>query len=100
VPRLRKIWADAAYRGKELADWYMQHGGWELEIMERETGIRGFQVRPRRRVVERTFSWLGRQRRLSKDYERLLGTAEAFIYLVRYPPPPCSLDASLEEKPS
>jgi putative transposase len=44
----------------------------------------GFHVIPRRWVVERTFSWLGRQRRLSKDYERLVSTEEVFIYLVIY----------------
>jgi putative transposase len=39
VPQLRKIWADAAYRGKNLADWCQQHGGWELEIVEGELGV-------------------------------------------------------------
>jgi putative transposase len=42
VPRLKKIWADAAYRGQELADCCQQQGGWELEIVEREPGTRGF----------------------------------------------------------
>jgi putative transposase len=55
VPRLQKIWADAAYRGKDLAEWRQQQGnGWELEIVEREPGTRGFQVQPHRWVVERT----------------------------------------------
>jgi putative transposase len=48
VPRLKKIWADAAYRGQELADWCQQQGGWELEIVEREPGSRCFSVQPRR----------------------------------------------------
>jgi putative transposase len=49
VPRLKTIWADAAYRGKELADWCRQQSaGWELEIVAREPGIRGFTVQPRR----------------------------------------------------
>jgi transposase len=56
VPQLRKIWADAAYRGQELADWCQQDGGWDLEIVKREPGTRGFQVQPRRWVVERTQS--------------------------------------------
>jgi putative transposase len=57
VPRLKKIWADAAYRGKELADWCQQQGtGWDLEIVERAPGTHGFQVQPRRWVVERTQS--------------------------------------------
>jgi putative transposase len=54
MPRLQKIWADAAYRGKELAAWCQQQGSWELEIVEREPGARGFQVQPRRWVVEGT----------------------------------------------
>jgi putative transposase len=52
VLRLKKIWADAAYRGKELAAWCTQHGGWELEIVEREPGTPGVQVQPRRCVVD------------------------------------------------
>jgi putative transposase len=82
VPRLQKIWADAAYRGKDLADWCQQHGGWELETVEREPGTRGFQVQPRRWVVERCFAWLPRNRRLAKDYERRVQTSETLIELV------------------
>ena len=82
VPRLKKIWADAAYRGNELADWCKQYGGWELEIVEREPGTRGFQVQPRRWVVERCFAWLSRDRRMGKDYERKVQTSEALIELV------------------
>src|SRR5260221_6450141 len=55
VPRPRKIWADAAYPGKQLAEWCRQQGsGWDLEVVEREPGTRGFHVQPRRWVVERT----------------------------------------------
>jgi putative transposase len=55
VPRLRTIWADAAYRGKELAGWCKQQGGgWELEVVDRTPGLRGFSVQPRRWVVEGT----------------------------------------------
>jgi putative transposase len=51
------IWADAAYRGKELADWCRQQGnGWDLEVVERAPGTRGFSVQPRRWVVERSFA--------------------------------------------
>ena len=82
VPRLKKIWADAAYRGKELADWCRQQGdGWELEIVAREPGTRGFTVQPRRWVVERSFAWLIRNRRLAKDYERKVQTSETLIEL-------------------
>ena len=52
-----------------------------IEIVRREEGQRGFAVQPRRWVVERTFAWLGRSRRLAKDYERRLQSAEAFIKL-------------------
>ena len=67
VPRLKKLWADAAYRGKELADWRRKQGdGWEIEVVEREPGTRGFAVLPRRWVVERSLAWLSRNRRLAK----------------------------------
>jgi putative transposase len=56
VPRLEKIWADAAYRGQELAGWCQQQGGWELEIVNRPSGARGFRIQPRRWVVERSFA--------------------------------------------
>jgi putative transposase len=79
APRLKRIWADAAYRGKELADWCQQRGGWELEIIEREPGTHGFRVQPRRWVVERSFAWLSRNRRLAKDYERKVQTSETLI---------------------
>jgi putative transposase len=81
VPRPQKIWADAAYRGKDLADWCQQQGGWELEIVEREPGIRSFQAQPRRWVVERCFAWLSRNRRLAKDYERKAQTSETLIVI-------------------
>ena len=79
VPRLNLIWADGAYGGKGLADWCEQQGGWRLKIVKRSGGSGGFEVVSRRWVVERTFSWLGRHRRLSKDYERRVQTSEAFI---------------------
>jgi len=81
VPRLKKIWADAAYRGQELADWCKAESNWDLEVVERPPGVRGFSVQPRRWVVERTFGWLSRSRRLSKDYERKVQTSEALIQI-------------------
>jgi putative transposase len=82
VPRLKKIWADAAYRGKELADWCQQQGeGWDLEVVERAAGTHGFQLLPRRWVVERSLAWLSRNRRLAKDYERMVQTSETLIEL-------------------
>jgi transposase len=80
VPRLHKIWADTAYRGKELAEWCQQQGsGWDLEVVEREPGTRGFSIQPRRWVVERSSAWLIRNRRLAKDYERKVQTSETLI---------------------
>jgi putative transposase len=81
LPRLTKIWADAAYRGPALAEWCQQGEGWELEIVTPPPGGRGFTVQPRRWVVERSFAWLSRNRRLAKDYERKVQTSETLIEL-------------------
>lgn len=79
LPRLQRIWADGGYRG-QFIEWAWTHCRWIIDIVER-TG-KGFQVLPRRWVVERTFGWLGRHRRLSKDYESHTRSSEAMIYLV------------------
>ena len=80
LPRLRLIWADAGYAGR-LVLWVQARTGWELAIVRRPRGSQRFEVLPRRWVVERTFGWLGRSRRLSKDYEAVPASAEAWIYL-------------------
>jgi putative transposase len=79
-PRLKLIWADGGYAGKLVA-WVMEFAGWVLEIVRRPDDVKGFVVLPRRWVVERTFAWLGRYRRLSKDYEELPETGEAMILI-------------------
>lgn len=79
-PRLKLIWADGGYAGK-LIDWVAQTCDWVLEIVKRNADLKGFHVLPRRWVVERTFGWLGRYRRLSKDYEELTQSSEAMIHL-------------------
>src|ERR687893_2688198 len=79
VPRLKKIWADGAYSGKELAKWCEEQGGWELEVVERDKEAKGFEVLPKRWIVERTFGWLRRDRCLTKDYERKVQTSETLI---------------------
>jgi putative transposase len=79
-PRLQKIWADGGYAGT-LIDWVKQTCNWVLEIVKRSDTAKGFVVLARRWVVERTFGWLNRSRRLSKDYERKTQSSEAFIYL-------------------
>lgn len=77
---LEKIWADGGYRG-QLIDWVHEHLDIILEIVERDPGLKHFQLLPRRWVVERTFAWLGRYRRLSKDYEKCTRSSEGMIYL-------------------
>ena len=80
-PRLKKIWADGGYAGK-LIEWARSFGGWALDIVKRSDSVVGFAVLPKRWIVERTFAWIGRYRRMSKDYEALAVTSEAMIYLV------------------
>lgn len=79
-PRLMKIWADSGYQGK-YAKAYCNDFEVDLEVVKRSDQESGFKVVPRRWVVERTFAWLGRQRRLSKDYEYITSTSETMIYL-------------------
>lgn len=78
--RLKRIWADAGYQGKLIA-WTYEACAWLLDIVKRDTQASGFNVLPRRWVVERTFAWFVRSRRLARDYERLPGCSEAFIYI-------------------
>ncbi len=109
-PRLSHLWLDAGYSGEDKgADWVEKTLGWTVEIVRRprkpapeevlmawaqqwaKEGVRvdwrgflppkGFQVLPQRWVVERTFAWISHNRRMSKDYERLAATSEAFIYV-------------------
>ena len=81
-PRLVKIMADGAYavHGTFLRDWLREVKGWTLEIVHRIADT-GFKLLPHRWKVERTFAWLGKYRRLSKNYEQLSLTAEGMIYL-------------------
>lgn len=78
--RLKRIWADAGYQG-ELISWVHDTFAWVLAIVRRKKQQAGFQLLPKRWIVERTFSWFIRNRRLSRDYERLPETSEAFIYI-------------------
>lgn len=78
--RLKLIWADGGYAG-QLIVWVGQVCGWVLQIVKRSDDRKGFYVLPRRWVVERTFGWFGRYRRLSKDYEFCIDTSEAMIHL-------------------
>jgi len=78
--RLSLIWADGGYSGKPFFNWVLQHCDWLVEIVKRSDDTEGFVVLPRRWVVERTFGWLVRFRRLSRDYEELPETSAAMIY--------------------
>ncbi len=77
--RLKLIWADGAY--EDIVAYVRQHFGWVLEIVRRAPGTQGFKVLPRRWVAERTFGWLGRYRRLARDYEHTVSSSEAMVYL-------------------
>jgi putative transposase len=94
-PSLRHLWADAGYRGKPLREWITERLGLSLEIVqsrprwvwvpkdvEPEPLPEGFEVIKRRWVVERTFAWIWRNRRMSRDYEFLPATTETLIYVV------------------
>ncbi len=81
LPRLQLIWADGGYGGQPFANWVRDTFGWLWQVVKRNDDVKGFQVLPRRWVVERTFGWFNNYRRLSKDYEELTETSESFIYL-------------------
>ncbi|GLR94609.1 transposase [Bradyrhizobium liaoningense] len=80
-PRLEHVFADRIYRGKQLVNALSGCGPWTIEIVERPLGVKGFQLLPRRWVVERTFAWLGRCRRLSKDFEGSAATELAWLLI-------------------
>ncbi len=81
-PRLTKIWADNKYRNHELERWLTQNRDhWDLEIKSRPEGTVGFAPVPKRWVVERTFAWLGRYRRHSRDYERLTESSTSMLQI-------------------
>jgi len=77
--RLKVIWADGGY--ENLVDIVHKQFGWQLEIVRRLPETKGFAVLPHRWVVERTFGWLGRYRRLGRDYEHTVASSEAMTYL-------------------
>ena len=78
-PWLRHIFADGGYAGNKLRDALTKFGQWTIEIIKRSDHAAGFQVLPRRWVVERTFAWLGRCRRLAKDFETTIASAVAWV---------------------
>lgn len=78
-PKLRHVYADRVYRGKQLVTALSHCGQWTIDIVERPRGVKGFQLLPRRWVIERTFAWFGRCRRLAKDFEGSAATEAAWL---------------------
>ena len=80
-PWLRHVFADGGYAGPKLRGALAKIGDWNLQIVKRSDIAKGFELLPRRWVVERTFAWLGRCRRLAKDWEKSIASAQAWIFI-------------------
>ncbi len=80
-PWLRHVFADGGYAGEKLRNALRKLGRWTIEIIKRSDQTIGFTVLPRRWVVERTFAWLGRCRRLAKDFEATIASAVAWVFV-------------------
>ena len=80
-PWLRHVFADGGYAGEKLETALYGKGDWTFEIIKRSDTAKGFEVLPRRWVVERTFAWFGRNRRLSKDFEETIESSTAWLML-------------------
>ena len=80
-PWLRHVFADGGYAGPKLMEALAKIGTWRLEIIKRSDAAKGFVLLPRRWVVERTFAWFGRNRRLAKDFEKTIESAEAWLLI-------------------
>ncbi|MCH8183385.1 MAG: IS5 family transposase [Proteobacteria bacterium] len=80
-PELRHVLADRVYRGQQLLNALADCGPWTIEIVQRPKGVKGFQPLPKRWVVERTFAWFGRCRRLAKDFEASIASATAWLLI-------------------
>jgi transposase len=78
---LELVWADGGYNAHQVGSTVARNPGLRIEIVKRSDAMKGFVVLPRRWVVERTFSWFGRNRRLNKDYENLADTLATFVTL-------------------
>jgi transposase len=80
-PWLRHRFADSAYSGDKLLEALVKFGEWSIEIVRRMADTVGFEVLPRRWVVERTLAWRNRNRRLAKDFEASIESAKAWVYI-------------------
>ena len=81
LPRLAKVWADSLYWVEALLSWIKANCRWVLEVVSKRPEQTTFEVQKWRWIVERTFGWFGRYRRLSKDYEHNPASSEAWIYI-------------------
>lgn len=81
LPKLRHIFADRVYRGEKLRNAVAEFGRWTIEIVTRSEKVGTFKPEPKRWVIERTFAWLGRNRRLAKDFEQTIASAEAWFLI-------------------
>ena len=103
LPRLARVWADSIYQA--LAVWVARNCRWVLEVVGKRPGQTRFEVRKWRWIVERTLGWLGRYRRLSKDYEHNPASSEAWIYIAmihrmaRFSLPEKNIDDDLLKRP-
>ena len=77
--RLKLIWADGAYA--HIVEEVRKHFGWTLDIVRRSDKVKGFEILPHRWIVERTFGWLGRYRRLSRDFEHTVSSSASVVYI-------------------
>lgn len=80
-PFIERIYADGGYQGPKAAKAAARTGKWKIEIVERSAEAIGFEVLPKRWIVERTFAWISRFRRMARDFERYATTVAAFIRL-------------------
>lgn len=80
-PWLRHVFADGGYAGNKLREALRRIGKWTVEIIKRSDTAKGFEVLPRRWVVERTLAWLSRNRRLAKDFEETIASATAWLFI-------------------
>ena len=80
-PWLRHVFADGGYAGDKFKQALRRFGKWTIEIIKRSDAVKGFEVLPRRWVVERTLAWLNRNRRLAKDFEQTIAPATAWLFI-------------------
>jgi transposase len=96
-PFIKRIFADAGYQGPKMAKVVADNGCWTLQIVKRSDAHR-FVVLPKRWIVERTFAWISRNRRLARDFERYARTVAAFVRILFYGVTPIGIRWSFKER--